>query len=239
MVALGVLGSAPAAGQVAGRITSIAPACAPNGATVLITGIGFGAENVAVTVGGVPAQVLAATGNEVAFFVPGAVPSGVVMVSASNPGGHVGSIAFRVQGPDICGNETDEDCDGAVEDPDVCVPVNDPPVADAGPDQTASVGTTVRLDGTGSSDPDGDPLAFQWTLVARPAGSTSVLLDAASPTPSFVVDRAGSYEIRLVVSDRSPTPGRTGAGRWEPSSRSTGPARRTSTGTPSPTTGRS
>ena len=37
---------------------------------------------------------------------------------------------------------------------------NSRPTADAGPDQQAARGATVVLDGSGSSDPDGTPLAF-------------------------------------------------------------------------------
>ena len=45
--------------------------------------------------------------------------------------------------------------------------VNRPPVANAGPDQLLECagghGAPARLDGTASSDPDGDPLQFDWT----------------------------------------------------------------------------
>lgn len=78
---------------------------------------------------------------------------------------------------------------------------NTPPVADAGPDQTVTVGQTVTLDGSASSDADGDPLAFTWLFVSKPTGSAASLSDPAAVNPTFFVDRPGSYTIRLVVND--------------------------------------
>ena len=77
---------------------------------------------------------------------------------------------------------------------------NQAPVANAGPDQTVSVGATVNLTGYGSSDSDGNSLTFQWTLT-RPGGSAAALSNSNSPTPSFVADVAGNYSVQLVVSD--------------------------------------
>ncbi len=51
---------------------------------------------------------------------------------------------------------------------------NSAPVAEAGRDRAIALGQTVRLDGGASSDVDGDPLSYSWTLVARPAGSAAV-----------------------------------------------------------------
>lgn len=79
--------------------------------------------------------------------------------------------------------------------------VNDPPVADAGPDQGAPIGQSVTLDGTGSFDPNGSPLTYAWTFVGMPAGSASTLDDDTSATPSFTVDLPGTYELTLVVND--------------------------------------
>jgi len=78
---------------------------------------------------------------------------------------------------------------------------NSPPLANAGPDQTASVGATVALNGSASSDVDGNPLTFAWSITASPTGSTAVLLNPTAAMPSFVADRAGQYIVQLIVND--------------------------------------
>lgn len=47
-------------------------------------------------------------------------------------------------------------------------PVNQPPTAQAGPDQSVQAGTGVTLNGSSSSDPDSNPLTYQWTLTTAP-----------------------------------------------------------------------
>jgi len=78
---------------------------------------------------------------------------------------------------------------------------NSVPVADAGTDQSAVVNDTVFLDGIGSSDADGDPLSYQWSLLSRPNTSAAVLIDAQNPVASFVADIAGLYVAQLIVND--------------------------------------
>jgi hypothetical protein len=78
---------------------------------------------------------------------------------------------------------------------------NSPPVAEAGDPKTAQVGETVTLDGSGSSDADGDQLSFNWSIVSRPAGSTAVLYALETVTTSFVLDLSGTYIVQLIVND--------------------------------------
>ena len=79
--------------------------------------------------------------------------------------------------------------------------VNDPPVADAGPDQTATVGEEVAFDGSGSWDVDNDPLSYLWVFVSRPDGSTAAFDDATRVTPTFTADVSGDYTVELTVDD--------------------------------------
>jgi hypothetical protein len=77
-------------------ITSISPTQEFRGDAVAITGNGFGGPNVRVTVGGVAAQVVSATGSSATFVVPNGAPLGQTTVRATNPGGQFGEIGFIV-----------------------------------------------------------------------------------------------------------------------------------------------
>ena len=78
---------------------------------------------------------------------------------------------------------------------------NSPPVANAGPNQSVKIGATVVLNGSASSDVDGDPLTYHWTIVSQPAGSVTTLSGANNVSASFVIDKAGAYVMQLIVND--------------------------------------
>lgn len=82
---------------------------------------------------------------------------------------------------------------------------NLPPIAVAGPNQIATIGQTVLLNGSASSDPEGDNLSYTWKLFGRPSGSTTLLSNDEQVEASFVVDAAGKYLIALKVFDGQAT----------------------------------
>jgi len=75
---------------------------------------------------------------------------------------------------------------------------NQPPTADAGVDQTVVVGTEVTLDGSVSSDPDGDVLTYRWHQTGGPSVTLS---DASTVQPTFTPAEPGTYIFSLVVND--------------------------------------
>ncbi len=78
---------------------------------------------------------------------------------------------------------------------------NSAPVANAGTDQNVITSTIVYLDGSSSSDANGDSLSYTWSFISKPAGSAATLDNSQAVNPSFIADREGSYVISLVVND--------------------------------------
>jgi hypothetical protein len=80
-------------------------------------------------------------------------------------------------------------------------PDNRIPIVDAGADLTIVPLKVVHLDGSGSSDPDGDPITFTWT---QESGRTVVLRGADTAAPFFLsplVTNTDILEFSLVVTD--------------------------------------
>ncbi len=101
---------------------------------------------------------------------------------------------------DPYGEDDDDAADDDAADDDDTGP-NAAPTADAGDTVYVDLGDAAVLDGTGSSDPDGDALAYAWTITSQPGGNTATFDDPTSATPSIVPDVTGSYQVQLEVSD--------------------------------------
>lgn len=78
---------------------------------------------------------------------------------------------------------------------------NHRPLANAGDDLQIDVGELTTLDGSLSSDPDNNPLGYDWKIVLRPQGSTAQLQNPLTLAPSFTPDIPGDYQLTLTVSD--------------------------------------
>lgn len=86
--------------------------------------------------------------------------------------------------------------------------VNRPPVADANGPYTVSEGGIVSLDGSGSSDPDGDPLTFEWDFdgdnIFGETGAAAGRGDEVGVSPTFSaagLDGPSSLSVGLRVTD--------------------------------------
>ena len=78
---------------------------------------------------------------------------------------------------------------------------NNPPVANAGADQTVVTGSRIILDGSRSKDPEGTRLTYSWAITQLPPKSAATLTEPTSMRPAVMLDVPGQYKFGLVVSD--------------------------------------
>lgn len=77
---------------------------------------------------------------------------------------------------------------------------NEPPLADAGLDQSTDVNRTVYLDANGSRDPDGSIARAAWTI-ERPDGTTTTPDCETCRQTTFRPQQDGRYIVTLALTD--------------------------------------
>jgi hypothetical protein len=115
--------------------------------------------------------------------------------SAPNVGEDGETLMFQLTVTDSGGLQARDSCIVNV------VWVNQPPTANAGPDQNVNQGVSVTLDGMGSTDPDGGALAYSWL---QTGGAPVTLDNPVSAQPRFPATTGGassSLAFRLTVTD--------------------------------------
>ncbi len=104
---------------------------------------------------------------------------------------------------------------GAYEGTSTAVDNNCDGIADDAPNAVAAVTPGVHytcssftLDGTGSADPSGGAITYDWSLTSAPTGSTTTTADITTTTdasPTFAPDLAGDYTFSLTVTGTAPS----------------------------------
>jgi PKD repeat protein len=75
------------------------------------------------------------------------------------------------------------------------IAANQAPTADANGTYTGSTDTAVLFDGTGSFDPDGTIVSYEWDF------DGDGVIDGSGPSPSHIYADAGTYNVTLTVTD--------------------------------------
>ncbi|MES2317950.1 MAG: PKD domain-containing protein [Pseudomonadota bacterium] len=70
-----------------------------------------------------------------------------------------------------------------------------------GADVSASAGSVLTLNASGSTDAEGDALAYKWTIVSKPAASNMALVSESAIQQTFKPEVSGTYVISLRVTD--------------------------------------
>jgi hypothetical protein len=145
---------------------------------ILAECLGIEASDVTIT-----SQNGAETGDEAAYFADEGMNLDF-LVSVPAAGRKAGAYGFNLPGTDSMPGLASE---------------NVAPVADAGDDQEVQPVDEVTLDGSASSDADGDDLTYLWT---QTGGETVTLSSATAKAPRFTAPaKAAALTFSLVMND--------------------------------------
>ena len=133
-------------------------------------------------------------------FHAGVGSAGAVLPAINTTGQDIGVWRFRVTATD---NEGDSDT------AEITVEVHNlPPEANVSGTEEIDIGETIQVDASGSSDPDGGDLTFQWDIIQAPQ-SASLFVQEGYSVDSYIdiptdYNSAGTWIFRVTVTDNEP-----------------------------------
>jgi endonuclease/exonuclease/phosphatase family metal-dependent hydrolase len=144
-----------------------------------------------------PSEGFSAPGGAFSDAAGGGLNTHVIAMNTSTPGTKTGTLTINAVGADV--PSVTITLTGTV------LPLNLPPVADAGPDIVVvdadnSGDEVVTLDGSASHDPDGTITDYRWTL------GTQTLAEGPDATAQVLLP-VGEHLITLTVTDNSSATG--------------------------------
>jgi Domain of unknown function (DUF4214)/PKD domain len=77
------------------------------------------------------------------------------------------------------------------------------PVSNAQGPTSVPVGIVFAVDGTQSTDANGDALDYAWSITSRPVSSTAAFAQPSIARPAISFDVPGTYQVTLWASDRA------------------------------------
>lgn len=153
-----------------------------------------------------PSGASCGSGASFAAEIAGGVPAGdtytLRVTGRPAASASFAELTARVQNTDPALSDIDPGNDAATDRTDLR---SAPPSANAGADQEVVEGSTITLDGSASTDPDGDPLSYSWKLVSSRGPSPDLTTRAGAVTQFQALDD-GLWTFRLTVDDGSGDP---------------------------------
>ncbi len=141
-----------------------------------------------------PYKLVFATGG-----VPASCNAGTVLLSGTGTGfTHTGLANGTAHHYRLCATDAGGNVSAGATASATPQEANRPPVANAGPDIGTTVGATITLNGSGSSDPDGTIVNYQWNF-----GDGTSLGTGSVPSANHSYATAGTYNVTLTVTDNS------------------------------------
>jgi hypothetical protein len=147
-----------------------------------------------------------ADGNALAYSIVASPSKGSVSITNATTGAYTYTANANTSGTDTFtfkANDGKVNSNIATVTVTITGVVNQPPVADAGPDQKVLRRTKVSLNGSKSTDPDDGIASYRWTQIS---GTKVTLPSATSVTPTFtapnVKARGTALTFKLTVTDK-------------------------------------